>query len=67
MNWIILSILVSIYFSANTVFVQHSTAEQVNLKENCGQQLVTQIQSAVEDLLKNLRKEMNCAHRKQAG
>ena len=67
MYWIILCILIFIYYSANTVFVQHSTAEQVNLKENCRQQLVTQIQSAVEDLLKNLRKEMNCAHRKQAG
>ena len=67
MDGIFLYILVYIYYFANTVFVQQSTAKQFNIKENCRQQLVTQIQSAIENMLRNHRKKTSCAGQKQPG
>ena len=67
MDGIFLYILVYIYYFANTIFVQHSTAEQFNIKENCRQQLVTQIQSAIENMFRNHGKKTSCAGQKQPG
>ena len=67
MDGIFLYILLYIYYFANTVFVQHSTAEQFYIKENCRQQLLTQIQSAIENMFRNHRNKTGCAGQKQPG